>query len=411
MISAWGVDHGQVSKGAKEWAIPVVAGATSSVIANQFPQNQTSWQAVRRRKKKKEQIAKLFKPPVVPKYNFKALGKVKLKKGPTFASPTKIDNGFTRSSADAVAWAWERKHIVKSYIPGKGYVPAVKAGKKVLHEAVGERQTQAYLKRAGRTKDQRMFQQYKTEHDRTKDMVRNIKDQGKSWDELTVGHQPVAGTKISPTRMAESVGGDVGAFAFTQGGRRGKRYVVVQHGANPHFVGHETAHVTPKRSSFRMYQIRQDKAKLMSEEGRASMYGAGQGRYWRNVDAKKGIQPADGYIQAATHEPYRQHLESSDFRETLFGGESQWSPRAMKAFKDTQDKIATAHGGQLPKTAGLKFHGNQWVDNKGNKRGTRTMSNGIRYIGYGVGSTGVGAGAIYASRKADQRAARKARSR
>lgn len=409
MISAWGVDHGQVSKGAKEWAIPVVAGATSSVIANQFPQNQTSWQAVRRRKKKKEQIAKLFKPTVVPKYNFKALGKVKLKKGPTFASPTKIDNGFTRSSADAAMWAWERKHIVKSYIPGKGYVPAVKAGKKVLHEAVGDRQKLGYLKRSGWTDDQQMFRHYaKQQHD-ARELTARLGKGEESWKALSAGrHQKVMGTKVSATQMADTAGGDVGAFAYQTGGRRGARYVVVQPNASEHFIGHETAHVTPKRSSFRMYQISQDKAKLMSEEARASMHGSGEGRYYRNVKQGKA-KPADGYVEAAASEDVRSARETYDFGGRLFGGESQWNKRSMDAFRNTQDRIAS-HG-KLPKTAGLKFNGNQWVDNKGNKRGTRTMSNGIRYIGYGVGSTGVGAGAIYASRKADQRAARKARSR
>ncbi len=62
MISAWGVDHG-VAKAlrSRDWAIPIAVGATSSVIANQFPQNQSSWQSFKRRRKKEKEEKKVAK--------------------------------------------------------------------------------------------------------------------------------------------------------------------------------------------------------------------------------------------------------------------------------------------------------------------------------------------------------------
>lgn len=57
MISAFGVDHGEISKSKKDIWKPLSLGAAGGIAANQFPQNAKTYNFPPRKKSKKPKKA------------------------------------------------------------------------------------------------------------------------------------------------------------------------------------------------------------------------------------------------------------------------------------------------------------------------------------------------------------------
>lgn len=264
------------------------------------------------------------------------------------------------------------KGVSKSYLGGaKGWVRAGEAGARALRRAKGAHKAA----RGVSVEDQG----YK---------IQQALRQSAIEDGIAHGHveqMPNGHTKI--TRFSRAYGrltpdpalaDGTHAYALKQGGRKGKGYLFVNELSNDSDIAHEMAHLTPKRSAYRMnHQTMQDGRKYMREEARADMEGSS---YHRDPDAA-----GSGYKDMANDDKYRRKMSrgraaESIAREVLTnkqglrnGIKQGWKKRpyskeSMDDFRNIQDKIATAKGNpHAPKGApeqsskSHKFYGNQYV--------------------------------------------------
>lgn len=235
---------------------------------------------------------------------------------------------------------WGVEHgdaVSKSYIPGKGWVPAVKAGKDALRGAKGGHQ-----KAKGVSWEDRLFQ---TNQKNTKTMLSEL---GKP-KKITSG-----GVKMNHYRSNDMPPG-LGAFAVMTG--KNKRHMVSPPGSPKWINTHEKAHLSPKkRTSYRLNQIVSNPRKAMREEARADVAG---GQLYR----KPMTNPLgnSGYRQAARsstgarelnsqHRQIRQmtaaSLSGSDRK--LFSAmpkrDAMFAKRPVADYRKTQDKITGASG-------------------------------------------------------------------
>lgn len=155
-------------------------------------------------------------------------------------------------------WGVDHRVVAKSYIPGKGWVPAVQAGKRALRGAKG-----AHKAARGVTPKDAAFRSA------MKEMTPQVKYQLGGRD---TGKRMNLGRGNQAERWESDVmPGGMEAFAYMKGKRR---IMVTKPGADPRFVRHEAAHLSPKkRTAHRLSRMQQDPARAMREEARADMAG------------------------------------------------------------------------------------------------------------------------------------------
>lgn len=307
-------------KGVTRIAEASTAGIIGGVIANQAPQNNRSWKTNKKRLKEH------------------------------------LDDDMSV------------KLVKKSYVPGKGFVKASELGRQGLREAARLRETERYFPNSEtisfRGKQRAKDQAYREWH---KDMT-DIVDDAKKGKVTMQG--PKNSVMYAPGKGDSAMPPGAGAYAVRTGGRRGGRVMVVPKDATNHTINHEIAHLTPKRSSFRMYEILQDPAKTMREEARADMLGSAKGYY------KSKGSPESGYIEAARNEDLSRRIQASHYRVQDFRSGDMYSDESMNGFRGVQDKMAAS---------GYKFRGNQYVDEKGQRRRQQLEAAGIIGLVSGAG--------------------------
>lgn len=310
------------------------AGLIGGVIANQAPQNNRSWKTNRKKLKKLEEDMSV-------------------------------------------------KLVKKSFVPGKGWVPASKLGKQGLKQAAGSR---AVERQTGRRAEEEKykFEEYRAWHDSMKEHAKEVKRGGPMMS------GPRGSVMYGPGKSGMREGVD--AYAFQLGGRRGERIMVVPKGTKEDVVRHEMEHLRPKRSSYRLFTNLSDAEKSMREEARADMFSRHPGRYYKGT-AKDREAAGSGYTEAANSEDAA--------RVQRWNGLIQGDERHVKMFMDeglgayrkTQDKIAAS--GKFKFRGASEFHGNQHVDEKGQKRFGRKLT----YIAGGSAAGGGGYAAYKFRRK------------
>lgn len=275
--------------------------------------------------------------------------------------------------------------ISKTFIPGKGYVSATKlvetGGKGALRRAVKGQKAEQYMVRR---QEARHFQGYRAADKAHKDLVDQIGQKGKELP------SPMKGTAfLQPNwaKEAEMKSANIEAFAIKRGGRRnGQAVMVVPKGATKDTVNHEMAHLTPKRSGYRLHQVLNDPKKLMREEGRAEMATRSKGGYY-----KTDAPGTSGYIQMARNEDIRSaaNFQDKSNRGDVFG-QGKYTKETLEEFKGVQDKIFEARRARGRDTFVIggdkKFRGNQYVDDK--KR--RKVRAGLVALGGGTAAGGGG---------------------
>lgn len=280
--------------------------------------------------------------------------------------------------------------VSKTFIPGKGYVSATKlvevGGKRALRRAVHGQKAEQYVVRR---QEARHFQEYRAADKAHKDLVADIGQKGKELP------SPMKGTAfLQPNwaKEAEMKSVNIEAFAIKRGGRKnGQAVMVVPKNATKDTVNHEMAHLTPKRSGYRLHQVLSDPKKLMREEGRAEMATRSKGGYY-----KTDAPGTSGYIQMARNEDVRSFANMQDkMRRGNVLGEGKYSKESLDEFRGVQDKIYQARRARGRDTFVIggdkKFRGNQYVDDK--KR--RKVRAGLVALG---GGTAVGGGGYSAYR-------------
>lgn len=276
--------------------------------------------------------------------------------------------------------------VSKTFIPGKGYVSATKLPKGQLRMVV---RNQRAAKARVRDEEARHFQAYRKTDKEQKDLLAEIGQKGKELP------SPMKGTAfLQPNwaKEAQMKSVNIEAFAVKRGGRRsGQAVMVVPKGATKDTVNHEMAHLTPKRSGYRLHQVLSDPKKLMREEGRAEMATRSKGAYY-----KTDAPGTSGYIQMARDEDVRSFANMQDkMRRGNIFSEGKYSKESMDEFRGVQDKIYQARRARGRDTFVIggdkKFRGNQYVDDK--KR--RKVRAGLVALG---GGTAVGGGGYSAYR-------------
>lgn len=271
--------------------------------------------------------------------------------------------------------------VSKTFIPGKGYVSATKLPKSQLRMTV---RTQRAAKARVRDEEARHFQAYRKTDQSQKELLAEIGQKGKELP------SPMKGTAfLQPNwaKEAQMKSVNIEAFAVKRGGRRsGQAVMVVPKGATKDTVNHEMAHLTPKRSGYRLHQVLNDSKKLMREEGRAEMATRSKGGYY-----KTDAPGTSGYIQMARDDDIR---SAANFQDKMMRGdilgEGKYNKEALEAFRGVQDKIYRARSAKgAPFNSGggsEKFRGNQYVDDK--KR--RKVRAGLVALGGGTAAGGGG---------------------
>jgi hypothetical protein len=278
------------------------------------------------------------------------------------------------------------KKVKKSYVPGKGFIPASAIPKAELRAlAHGGRKAGQRIVRAKAKADNDTF---KSTHADLKKLAQELQTKGRtSRTPSGALHHSVSNLDINTYSPGTQ------AFAFKTGGRRAPGYLVTAPGASGHIMAHEAAHLMPKRSAYRTHhQLVEDGAKSMREEARADMASGDKSGYYANREAKR---TKSGYVEAANSEYARstQYRHSDEHRAKMF------TPESMDAFRSTQDRI---HANRGPN---YKFKGNQYVDEAGNKkaRNHQLLVNGATAAGV-AGLYGAGATIAYRRHKAKKEA-------
>lgn len=251
-------------------------------------------------------------------------------------------------------WGIDHGAVSKSYIPGKGWVSAAKAGKNTLNAAAkAGKKSNRYTGMRGVAQSDEFLRHSMSD---LKAMERGVRTKRV--------HDLGRGRKVN-IRESRDMPPGMEAFAYMRGKNRN---IVVKPGADPKFVKHEFSHVTPKnRKSHRMAQINRDPKKAMREEARADMAG---GMNWRKapgpvksqVDAVRGKQysgyaasagsPLQGDMQrragrnADAMTKIQARLEKVDEKRIsmLPKREKMFTQPSLSEYRKVQDKISTAQG-------------------------------------------------------------------
>jgi len=282
------------------------------------------------------------------------------------------------------AWNVDHGIVSKTFIPGKGYVSATKlvqeSGKPALRTAV---RNQRAAKSRVAAEEKAHFQEYRSQHDLNTKLLDQLERKGKARP------SPKAGVAFAEPDFMTGMtmkAQNMEAFAMHTGGRRGRRVMVVPPGSSQHTVNHEIAHLTPKRSGYRLFQILGDGKRLMSEEARAEMASGSKLSYYRNATP---AQAGSGYTQAAVSPEAQRILRSHEEQKALWNkvpDKKMFTDESMDAFRRTQDKIHAARKRPAAYTAPREFHGNQYVDEKKQRKTRRN----IMIFGGGAGAAGAG---------------------
>lgn len=162
--------------------------------------------------------------------------------------------------------------VMKSYLPGKGYVPAMQAGKVQLRQAIGHRpnkpivrpKSSSHPEQAGLT------------------ALRKIPTASSGRKNLSFGPSvsPAQAKQVlssTPKKIRRPVvyhgGTDLppgaSGMTFARAGSRKPAHVLMQGSAPGSIARHEFEHSQPKRSYHRLKTIQDDARKIGREEGRA----------------------------------------------------------------------------------------------------------------------------------------------
>jgi hypothetical protein len=270
--------------------------------------------------------------------------------------------------------------VEKSFIPGKGWVKAVEAGKPALRQAQWDRPMYKVHAKTEARAEARKYQ----EHDNA--VRAHIK-------EMKAGSKKTE-TRGKAERVTPGFAHDIGmkssgikAYAVHAGGRKGQRMIVAPKGTSKPTMKHEMAHITPKRSGYRLYKILDDPKKAMREEARADMMSGHTGDYHK----AKGLlsrQTGSGYTASARSEARRTVIEN---QQRATGKAPMFSKEGVGAYRETQDKIAGARG-YTPKGAPAK--GTKAAENTKNRYLKQQVA---------IGGGTVATGATYGTYKLHQR--------
>lgn len=226
--------------------------------------------------------------------------------------------------------------VSKSYIPGKGWIPATQAGKKALRGAKHAHQGSRGVSDSDKS--------FRTSLNRQHDQVTALSDNKGS---MRVGRGTSATVRETPNT------GGAEAYAYMHGRTRN---MVVKPGADKRVVAHEAAHLSPrKRTPYRMAQIQRDPGKAMREEARADMAG---GFKYRDPAAKRPQGFYSGYASAAAKPgeagKQRQHGRALDARSSFAArvlGEQplgsrgkMFNQRSLGGYRQVQDNIDSSRG-------------------------------------------------------------------
>lgn len=271
--------------------------------------------------------------------------------------------------------------VSKTFIPGRGYVSATKLPKSQLRMTV---HTQRAAKARVRDEEARHFQAYRAADKAHKDLVADV---GRKGTELPSPMKGTAFLQPNWAKEAQMKSVNIEAFAIKRGGRKnGQAVMVVPKGATKDTVNHEMAHLTPKRSGYRLHQVLNDPKKLMREEGRAEMATRSRGAYYKTDGPS-----TSGYIDMARDDNVRAlaNFQDKSNRGDVFG-QGKYTKETLEEFKGVQDKIFEARRARGRDTFVIggdqKFRGNQYVDDK--KR--RKVRAGLVALGGGTAAGGGG---------------------
>lgn len=267
------------------------------------------------------------------------------------------------------SWGVDHGVITKSYIPGKGWVSAANAGKKTLRTA--QKGGNRYKNMRGVTERDKATRQSMQSLNEAMDTIPSKKT-------INLGR----GRKVEQKESAAMPPG-MEAFAYMSGKRR---IIATKPGADPKFVKHELAHVTPKkRKAHRLAQINQNPKKAMREEARADFMG---GMKWRQAPSKGQITSRQrsgdssgnysGYAAAARRRGMARDQRNvgrvADFTNRraakaqgmnpamLPKRSSMFKQPAMGDYRKVQDKMDAARGTRYRFTANMKNRVNRSAD-------------------------------------------------
>lgn len=268
--------------------------------------------------------------------------------------------------------------IRKSFVPGKGWVKATEVPKTALKRAAGPgRQGRAQWKQNSKDADFAAKQEYK-EHERSvRGLLDTMRNGGKTTT-VTRGGKTVEHIQPSGFTSMQLKASGLKAFATHTGGRKGHRTIVEPKRADKTTRRHETAHITPKRSGYRLHQILKDPKKAMREEARADMASRHVGDYYK----KKGTfsrQSTSGYTSSARRNSSRLVIQS---RVAGSGKGHLFEKGPVSEYRKTQDKIAAARGyTKTGKPAKGTYHAKHWKNQKAKKQAA-VVGVGAPTLGY-----------------------------
>lgn len=231
--------------------------------------------------------------------------------------------------------------VSKSYIPGKGWVPATQAGKRALRGAKG-----GHAKAKGLSEEMSSWKK-----------IMSDDPAGRVGARKTGKTIPLGRGNHAEVREAPYMGGSTEAFAYMKGK---KRIMVTKPNADPRFVKHEAAHLSPKkRKPHRLVQINQSPQRVMREEARADKAG---GFEYRKAPKPKLTKPFQenysGYassansrqqasMQRAVHRPVdsatNKHLKAEGIN-TKSQRAKMFNQKSLGEYRTVQDKIDSSRG-------------------------------------------------------------------
>lgn len=225
--------------------------------------------------------------------------------------------------------------ISKSLVNGQ-WVKATKLSGKQRKNVGG------YKKAQGMT---RAHKEYKTQMNQARTQLKSAPSE-KVHGKGTIFGQRAPGTGGATVQLGSAKGGrthiEVNA---PKGTSKGKKKAI---------MAHERAHAAPKRSEYRVHgQIMKDPTKLMREEARADMARGAPGHYTKQAKNRKtflGVpygtkkqKFVSGYAGSAMSG------NPNNIRRAYPHMSNKEATKNIKAYKDTQDKIARGQGSKTYK--------------------------------------------------------------
>ena len=237
--------------------------------------------------------------------------------------------GIMGAGAAAGAARGGRRRVQKSWIPGQGYVSASKMPRKQLREL-------AHGGRKWMAADQKMAEEIHSDDSHMRAAsARAFMDEHGSFHSTKGAARP----RTLPNKIISRTAGEhTEAFAMKTGGRRGPGAVYARPNASQATLAHEQAHITPKRSGYRLQQILNSPRKTMAEEARADYL---SGQHYKSPHADES-----GYAQAARSDANRKVMQSrmpDDRQRAMFNRPS------TTAYRNVQDRMQRAGTRQVTK--------------------------------------------------------------